>query len=150
VWGLLQAGILANKLLCKQLAPHGYYERKHIPGLWKHETQPILFTLVVVKFGVKYVNKDNVNHLIKCLKQKYKLTEDWEGNLYCGIKVSWNYNNHTLEISMPGYIIKHQKYKKYIARQTTTLPVNPQTRQYGSNGQHPLPLDTSPSSWTPT
>jgi hypothetical protein len=34
VWGLPQAGILANKLLRKRLLPHGYYECKHTPGLW--------------------------------------------------------------------------------------------------------------------
>jgi hypothetical protein len=33
VWGLPQAGILANKLLCKQLAPHSYYKCKQSPGL---------------------------------------------------------------------------------------------------------------------
>jgi len=34
VWGLPQAGILANKLLRKRLAPKGYYECKQMPGLW--------------------------------------------------------------------------------------------------------------------
>ena len=33
VWGLPLAGILANKLLQKSLAPHGYYKCKQIPGL---------------------------------------------------------------------------------------------------------------------
>jgi hypothetical protein len=33
VWGLPQAGILANKLLRKRLAPNGYYECKQTPGL---------------------------------------------------------------------------------------------------------------------
>ena len=37
VWGLPQAGILANKLLCQKLLPHGYYECTNTPGLWKHE-----------------------------------------------------------------------------------------------------------------
>jgi hypothetical protein len=60
---------------------------------------------VVNDFGMKYVNKDDVNHLIQCLKKKYELTKDWDGNLYCGIKLSWNYNNRTLDILMQGYII---------------------------------------------
>jgi hypothetical protein len=38
VWGLPQAGILANKLLQKRLLPHGYYECKHTPGLWRQDT----------------------------------------------------------------------------------------------------------------
>jgi hypothetical protein len=33
VYGLPQAGILANKLLKKCLARHGYYEQPHTPGL---------------------------------------------------------------------------------------------------------------------
>ncbi len=55
VWGLPQAGILANKLLRKWLLPHEYYECKHTPGLWRHLTHPISFKLAVDNFGVKYV-----------------------------------------------------------------------------------------------
>jgi hypothetical protein len=63
VWGLPQAGIFANKLLRRRLLPHGYYECTNTPGLWKHETRPISFTLVVNNFGVKYVGKEHVDHL---------------------------------------------------------------------------------------
>ena len=34
MYGLPQAGILANKLLRKRLEPHGYFEVQHTPGLW--------------------------------------------------------------------------------------------------------------------
>ena len=64
IYGLPQAGILANKLLRKRLAPEGYYEVAHTPGLWRHVTRPIQFTLVVDDFGVKYVGKQNADHLI--------------------------------------------------------------------------------------
>jgi hypothetical protein len=57
VWGLPQAGILANKRLGCKLAPFGYYKHTNTPGLWYHKTRPISFTLVVENFGVKYVNK---------------------------------------------------------------------------------------------
>jgi hypothetical protein len=103
VWGLPQAGILVNKFLCKRFAPHEYYKCKQTPGLWKHVTRPILFTLVVDDFGMKYVNKDNVNHLIQCLKKKFEVTKDWDGNLYCGIKLNWDYDAWTLDVLMPGY-----------------------------------------------
>ena len=36
MYGLPQAGILANKLLKKCLAIHSYYEKQHTPGLFKH------------------------------------------------------------------------------------------------------------------
>jgi hypothetical protein len=67
VWGLPQAGILANKQLRGKLAPFGYQECKNTPGLWYHETRPITFTLVVDNFGVKYISKEDVNHLIVSL-----------------------------------------------------------------------------------
>jgi hypothetical protein len=38
--------------------------------------------LSVDNFGVKYVDKKHVDHLIWCIKQKYQLTEDWTGDLY--------------------------------------------------------------------
>ena len=107
VYGLLQADILANKKLRCELKPHRYLEHENTPGLWYHKTRPISFTLVVDDFGVKYVGKEHVDHLISCLKQsKYKLTEDWTGNLYCGISLNWNYKAGYVDISMPGYIKK--------------------------------------------
>jgi endonuclease I len=58
-------------------------------------------------FGVKYVGKENVEHLIQCLKgAKYKLTKDWSGSLYCGISIDWNYKEGYVDISMPGYVKK--------------------------------------------
>jgi hypothetical protein len=56
MYGLKQAGLLANKLLQTRLAPFGYYPARHTPGLWLHKTRPISFTLVVDDFAVKYVN----------------------------------------------------------------------------------------------
>ena len=91
VWGLPQAGILANKRLKWKLAPFGYQECKNTLGLWYHGTKNIIFTLVVEDFGVKYVDKSNVEHLITSLKANYALTVDWTGNLYCGISLKWDY-----------------------------------------------------------
>jgi hypothetical protein len=68
VWGLPQAGILANKHLRRKLAPFGYHECVNTSSLWYHETRPITFTLVVNNFGVKYVNKADVDHLIASIK----------------------------------------------------------------------------------
>jgi hypothetical protein len=69
-------------------------------------SRPITFTLVVDNFGVKYERQEDVDHLIAVIKTKYTLTKDWMGDLYCGIKLNWDYDKQTLDISMPGYIIK--------------------------------------------
>jgi hypothetical protein len=34
MYGLKQAGLLANQLLQTRLAPFGYYPARHTPGLW--------------------------------------------------------------------------------------------------------------------
>jgi hypothetical protein len=59
MYGLKQAGLLANKLRQTRLAPFGYYPTHHTPGLWLHKTRPISFTLVVDDFAVKYVDKQH-------------------------------------------------------------------------------------------
>ncbi len=48
VWGLPQAGILANKRLRRKLAPFGYYKCVNTPGLWRHDSRPLTFTLVTI------------------------------------------------------------------------------------------------------
>ena len=86
IYGLPQAGILANKQLREKLKPEGYYEVVHIPGLWRHVSRPLQFSLVVDDFGVKYVGKENAEHLIKAIKKAgYEVAVDWEGSLYCRI-----------------------------------------------------------------
>jgi hypothetical protein len=76
VWGLPQVGILANKCLCHKLAPFTFYESTNTPGLWCHKSRPITFTLLVDNFGVKFVNKNNVDHLISSIKKMYTLIKD--------------------------------------------------------------------------
>jgi hypothetical protein len=45
MYGLKQAGLLANQLLQKRLKPFGYYPARHMPGLWLHNTKPMAFSL---------------------------------------------------------------------------------------------------------
>jgi hypothetical protein len=144
VWGP-QAGILANKLLQKHLAPHVYFECNHMPGLLRYATRSISFTLVVDDFGVKYKHQEDIEHLIKCIKEKYELTMDLDGDLYWGIQLTWDINTCTLDISMPRYIFKQfQKYKHTTPIKPQQCPYAPQPKQYGSEAQRPLSLDMSP------
>ena len=70
IYGLSQAGYLANKDLIKNLAPFNYYPSKRTPGLWHHKTCLIKFTLLVDNFGVKYENKVDILHLLELIKWK--------------------------------------------------------------------------------
>ena len=38
MYRLTQAGLIANKLLKKQLNKHGHQQSRIVPGLWKHDT----------------------------------------------------------------------------------------------------------------
>ena len=102
----------------------------HTPGLWKHVSRPIASTLVVDDFGVKYVRKNNADHLIAPLKGKYKISEDWTGSLYCGIDMDCNYIACTLDFGMPGYIktqLQRYEHRKPTHPQHSPHPVAPKT-----------------------
>ena len=62
-------------------------------------------TLVVDNFGVKYLGKEHALHLKASPEDKYKDTTEWEGKLYIGISLQWDYKKGTVQLSMPGYII---------------------------------------------
>jgi hypothetical protein len=145
VWGLPQAGILANKRLRRKLAPFGYCESTHTPGLWYHESQPITFTLLVDDFGVKCVSKDNVNHLITSIKKDYTLTKDWLGDLNCRIQLDWDYGNRTVDISMPGYVKKKlQEYGHVMKSWIQMCLYSPEPKIFGTEAQAPLPPNKAP------
>jgi hypothetical protein len=106
MYGLRQAGLLANQLLQTRLAPFGYYPARHTPGRWLHKARPISFTLVVNDFAVKYVSKHHAEHLRNALLRTYELTTDWTETVYSGMTLKWDYGKHTCDISMPGYVSK--------------------------------------------
>jgi hypothetical protein len=87
MYGLKQAGILANQRLQKHLATHGYFPTPKTPGLWKHATRDVHLSLVVDDFGVKYVGKENAQHLVDALASLYEVSTNWAGELYCGLHI---------------------------------------------------------------
>ena len=92
MYGLPQAGMLANKLLKRRLAKHRYYEVRHTPGYWRHVWRPIDFTLVVDDFGVSYEDNEHALHLLQTLHHYYEaVSVYWTGTLYCGITLKWDY-----------------------------------------------------------
>ena len=122
MYGLPQAGILANKLLKERLAKHGYYECARTHGLWRHKWRPIVFALVVDDFGVKYVGEEHARHLYAALREHYEVTCDWEGALFVGIKLNWDYQNRSVTMSMPGYIEKALKRFQHLPPSDQNIP----------------------------
>ena len=64
MYGLPQAGLLAQELPEKMLQKHGYTQSKATPGFWTYAWRPISFTLVVDDFDIKYVGKEHTDHLV--------------------------------------------------------------------------------------
>lgn len=121
LWGLPQAGLLSKQRLIKHLATHGYTQPNlSVPCYFQHTTNSLSFTLVVDDFGVKYSKKADVEHLLNCIHQLYKTTEDWNGSKYLQFTLIWDYINNTLTLSMPNYIPKALERLKFDFNLTKT------------------------------
>ena len=104
IYGLPQAGLLANQLLAQRLLIDGYYPAPNTPGLYLHQTRSISFTLWVDDFSIKYIQKEDAQHLIATLSKHYEIKPDWSGTKYLGLTLRWNYASRWVDVSMPGYI----------------------------------------------
>ena len=146
MYGLPQAGIIANQLLRKRLEPHGYYEVRNTPGLWKHRTRTTVFSLVVDDFGIKYTGDENAKHLIATLEKYYTFKTDWTGGLYCGIQLGWHYHGHRhLDVSMPKYVPgKLTEFGHPTPRRPQHSPYPAPNITYGKAAQDTTPTDTTP------
>ena len=109
MYGLAQSGQISNQDLQKHVAKYGYYLTKRTPGLWKHQTRSISFTLVVDDFGFKHTNKGYIDHLFEAIKDKYPLKIDWEGSKYIGIDLVWDFNRREVTLTMNGYVERESK-----------------------------------------
>jgi hypothetical protein len=145
MYGLPQAGIIAQNLLEKRLNARGYHQSKYTPGLWTHETRSTKFALVVDDFGIKYESEEDAQHLIDSLTPHYQITTDKEGTRFIGLTLDWDYEKRELHVSMPGYV------QKALVRFNHKPPLKPQHQphphlpiDYGAKKQTSAPEDKSP------
>jgi hypothetical protein len=145
MYGLPQAGKVASDFLLPRLEAVGYRESKFVPGLFRHDTNSIIFALVVDDFLVQYTSLDDFNHLADTLRTNYTITTDMEAKKFCGITLEWNYEEGHVTLSMPGYV------EKALHRFTHPTPVKPQHAphpwippDYGAAIQYALPADHTP------
>ena len=145
MYGLPQAGILAQQLLENQLNNKGYSQDSLVPGLWTHACRPITFILCVDDFRVKYVGKQHAAHLISILEEHYTISQDYNGARYFGMDIDWEYTNRELHLSMLSYVqdaltrFRHAHTRKF---QDQPYPhVKP---TYGAKAQYATDADPSP------
>jgi hypothetical protein len=145
MYGLPQAGRLANNQLIAFLAPHGYRRIPLTSGLWRHDTKDIVFSLVVDDFGVRYTSRAVADHLISTLETAYQVSTNWTGSRYCGLTLQWDYDARTCcDVSMPGYI------ERALLRFQHPMPTKPehsphpwQKPNYGAKTQFALLPDAT-------
>jgi hypothetical protein len=143
MYGLKQAGILANQLLQKRLKPFEYHQSRHAPGLWLHTTKPTAFSLVVEYFAIKYVTDAGVNQMRNARLRNYEITTDWGGTVYSGITLKWYYDKRTCDISMPGYVNNVlNKFQHDNPKTTQHTPSKYVSPVYGAKMQYATQDDT--------
>ena len=146
MYGLPQAGFLAQQRLIQHLTAHGYIQAADVPCLFRHETRPISFTLVVDDFGIKYKDKDDVRHLMAALTELYKFTFDWEGRLYLGFTLKFDKVRRTVSLSMPDYIRKLLiRFKGMFDGASAYTPAEAPDKHYGARQQWAQTPDDSPT-----
>ncbi|KAI2490112.1 Reverse transcriptase (RNA-dependent DNA polymerase) [Fragilaria crotonensis] len=149
MYGLPQAGRLANDQLIACLKPHGYAPCPLTPGLWKHTTRDIVFSLVVDDFGIRYTDRADADHLIATLKASYEVSLDWTGARYCGLTLAWDYSKRTCDVSMPGYIERALQRFQHIVPTNMHKPEHSphpwQRPNYGATTQYATIPDASPA-----
>ena len=143
MYGLPQAGIIAQELLEKRLNKYGYFQSKLTPGFWTHKTRPICFTLVVDDFGIKYVGEEHAMHLLNALQEHYEVETDWTAEKYLGITLDWDYDNGQVHLSMPGYVTKALVRFQHELKQLQHSPHPHEAKNYGAKVQYAKPDDDS-------
>ena len=145
IYGLAQSGRLAHDDLKQHLAKYGYHPNKCTRGLWYHNTQKTTFTLVVDDFQVSYFSKQDAQHLITALEDKYKIKTNWEGAKYIGIDFKWDYTKGKVILSMKGYVKRALKELKFICTKTKPIygPTLYTPPEYGKKIQYAI-QDLSP------
>jgi hypothetical protein len=95
-------------------------------------------------FGVKIHDKVDALHLIAALKTHYEITVDWDGKLFCGISLDWNYTNWMVDLSMPGYVQEAlAEFQHPAPSKPEHQPYRHNPPQFGVKIQMTEPADTS-------
>jgi hypothetical protein len=148
MYGLPQAGIIAQELLESRFAKHGYTQSKFIPGFWNHATKPICFTLVVNNFAVKYPMEQDTEQLISTLKADYDITIDKTAKKSIGLTIEWDLKNWKVHTSMPGYSSKvFLRFKHEISHKKQNSPHPHVIANYGVKAQVTEPEEDLPPPW---
>jgi len=104
IYGLPQAGLVAQNRLNEHLAKHGYMPARNTPCLYKHVSRSTYFTLIVDDFLVATKTDADRDHFLDTLKELYPIKYDLEAKKYIGITITQDKVKSEIKLSVPGYI----------------------------------------------
>ena len=61
---------------------------------------------MVDNFGIKDINKDDLDHLIRTLEKYYDIAIDLDGKEFMKIELDWDYENKWVHLLMAPYLQK--------------------------------------------
>jgi len=131
MYGLPQAGKLAQDILVAHLADHGYVQDPLVAGLFCHVSNGLAFTLVVDDFGIKYLSRAHAKEHLAVLRKKYEVTVDWAGDKYLGMQILFDRNKGTVSFSMPGYVASALARFQHVRSAPTKSPWSIPPPEYG-------------------
>ena len=149
IYGLPQAGKLAQDRLVKHLATHNYIQCVNTPCLFINKENGVTFTLVVDDFLIKYKQRSAVDHLFSVLRELYEITTDFSPTLkYVGITLRHNRKKRYIDMSIPGYVKKAMKRFQRLGLKGADSPIIYVPPNY-SKHQQEAPLDEPSTPFTP-
>jgi hypothetical protein len=92
------------------------------------------------------LNVADVEHLLSIIRRHYaKVSVDWNAPQYCGMQLDWDYENRTVNISMPGYVERAlYRFAHPPSDRPEDSPYEWKRPQYGVKIQMADTADTSP------
>lgn len=146
MYGLAQAGRLAQDRLFEHLALHGFIQSTHTDCLFRHKTRNIAFALVVDDFAIKCHNIADAEYFFSILRMLYVITIDYTGSHHLGFTIDYQRTEpRHFRISMPAYITQalarynHTPPQKQVDAPMILAPIH-----YGTGVQEQSPEDNSP------
>jgi hypothetical protein len=132
MYGLPQAGQLAQNCLIAHIANHGYTQSDIAACLFRHATNDVTFVLVVDDFGIKFTSTEGRDHLLTTLRLLYNITVDMANPTYLGMIIHYDKVKQTISCSMLGYIDKVlTRFRTWAGTKTALSPGVFTAPQYG-------------------
>ena len=143
MYGLKQAGLLANDRIVEHLAKYDYIQSKYVPCLFVSKDKSTAFCLIVDDLLIK-ANNSNRERLYACLRVLYEITTDDTGSKYINIEMRRDRSAGTIACAMKGYMDKViTRFDNWAGTRSAKSPGIYQPPSYGIKQQFTAPEDHS-------